>query len=140
MLVSPKILEHLRCSICQNFLSATPVKVYFNRTVKCARCVKENDGGVVSLYTTVSQYLRYPCKNYLEGCKEALAAFEVIDHEETCHYGSTEYECPFCEAGDASYNADRLSVHIRKIHSKVILNCPVFHINASYDKQVKYVL
>lgn len=131
MSIPLKLLENLKCSECHKFLSATPVRVYASKEIKCARCSKENDGGVISkLYAEVVNYLKFPCVNHQDGCQQLLSHIEVINHEKACIKKS--YNCPLCYE---FFSAFTLEAHIKQNHAEAVLTKPEFIVRFDNEHQ-----
>nr|XP_023020707.1 uncharacterized protein LOC111509237 [Leptinotarsa decemlineata] len=124
-LLSEGNLENLTCHSCQRFLSVSPVKVYSNKYIKCGRCSKDNDQGVISLYQLVAERSLFKCVNRFDGCRTLLTYSQVVEHEAKCI--TREYVCPFCENFEVP--TFMLPEHFEEQHQSVILRCPSFSVD-----------
>ncbi|XP_076267032.1 uncharacterized protein LOC143200480 isoform X3 [Rhynchophorus ferrugineus] len=97
MYLEEAVFKHLTCSQCSKYLSISPIKVYPDRSIKCGRCGKADDGGVESqLYNLIIKDAIFPCVNSFDGCPEMRTLSTMSAHEQTCR--TEEYSCQLCAA------------------------------------------
>lgn len=126
--------DKLLCSQCQKYLSVLPVKVYKDGCIKCGRCTKNNDEGVISLYEKIAQYCLFRCLNRYEGCRKLLLGSEVAKHEETCI--GRNCSCPNCEI-NTQMTGQELIQHFKQNHNNCLLRSNFFYLSqcTNTDKQ-----
>ncbi|KAG5891639.1 hypothetical protein JTB14_001809 [Gonioctena quinquepunctata] len=121
------MLKNLVCDSCDKYLSVKPVKMYPDRTIKCGRCSKDGDEGVVSLFGKIADQGLFKCINRYDGCSVLLTYLQVPDHEKECK--STTYLCPVClESNDIPIYL--LMKHFEKKHKANVLSRPCFNIRS----------
>ncbi|XP_050296531.1 uncharacterized protein LOC126736288 [Anthonomus grandis grandis] len=121
------------CTKCLRYLSVFPIKNYHDKSVKCGRCSKQDDGGVESHLTEmILQNIKFPCNNHLAGCKEELRPYEMRNHLEECN--ETDYTCPICK----SFTGIPLQLlrHCERKHSQNKLLTPSFIITSENDERI----
>ncbi|XP_022901805.1 uncharacterized protein [Onthophagus taurus] len=84
------ILNDLRCSKCQQFLSCGPITILATTGASwCGRCyTKDSDNFRATAYEAVAAYFLFRCKNWKKHCAYLLNWDEILDHEDTCTFGS----------------------------------------------------
>lgn len=130
-IIPDDILKHLVCSVCHHYLSVEPVKIYRNGFIRCGRCSKKEDGGIVSIYEKIIVNGLFPCINRYEGCPHLLAYSEVAAHEKKCL--SRSYSCPTCSLEFTSFNFIQ---HYKRNHADAVLEKP--EIVLIVDKEHEY--
>ncbi|CAH0545904.1 unnamed protein product [Brassicogethes aeneus] len=92
IILPDQVLGEMVCSECWKYLSVLPVLAYPNRTVRCGRCIEEDDGGVPSQVFPTSLF---KCVNRYEGCTSLLLPEQVKEHEKICTSKNLD-DCPLC--------------------------------------------
>ncbi|KAK4874800.1 hypothetical protein RN001_014160 [Aquatica leii] len=85
------VLEQLRCSFCNKYLSCSPLRVLPEGSTLCGRCA-DNDGCRVVVLETILNMFAFPCVFNQRGCQQELRFNEANDHEACCVFRS--FPCP----------------------------------------------
>ncbi|VEN42207.1 unnamed protein product [Callosobruchus maculatus] len=82
------VMENLKCSICQRYLSVSPVSGTKGKYT-CGRCcpTAETSGP----YEEIAKHILFPCS--IEGCKTKLIWGQVLVHEAACTF--RRIICPY---------------------------------------------
>ncbi|KAG5875255.1 hypothetical protein JTB14_021243 [Gonioctena quinquepunctata] len=136
LMIPDNILETLLCSVCHKYLTVKPVKVYQNGEIKCGRCTKPGDRGVVSLFHLVADQSIFRCINMYDGCNEILSFSKVPEHESTC-IGKT-HACPHCPDSKA-VPTFFMKKHFEENHEQALLTTPVFNFLPDEEIEMKKV-
>ncbi|KAG5883399.1 hypothetical protein JTB14_031288 [Gonioctena quinquepunctata] len=123
-----QILDNMNCDFCHKTLSVAPVKVYHNREIRCGRCSKDNDNGVVSKYGLIADQILFKCVNRFDGCRELLLSSDVTEHESKCE--SKTVICPLCPETEV-LPTFMLPKHFRNNHQDCFLATPSFRVNVT---------
>ncbi|KAG5873909.1 hypothetical protein JTB14_013467 [Gonioctena quinquepunctata] len=123
-LIPDNIIENLICTSCNKVLSVDPVKVYPNGDMRCGRCSKKGDGGVLSLFNQLFDQFHFKCINKFDGCLERLTHSQISKHEENCE--SKIYCCPICSTDFFTF---LIVNHFKKKHPEAYIEVPEFIVN-----------
>ncbi|XP_074025870.1 technical knockout [Leptinotarsa decemlineata] len=117
IIIPGELLEKLTCHSCLKFLSVGPVKLYKGQ-VKCGRCSRDDDGGVISMYEFIAEQCLFKCVNRFDGCKQLIQYCKVIEHEAECK--PEIYKCPYCP--DTEMPTFLLPKHFVEHHDNFLMN------------------
>ncbi|CAH0549654.1 unnamed protein product [Brassicogethes aeneus] len=131
-----QILDQMVCSECSKYLSVLPVLAYPNRTVRCGRCIEEDDGGVPSQVNKVFPTTLFKCVNRYEGCTSLLLPEQVKEHEKNCISRNLDV-CPLCT--ELKMPPYMLLAHFKKCHGNYLLKKPVVQIDGNVDSDEFYL-
>lgn len=91
--IPQNILDNLRCSLCDGYLSVKPLMVKAEDQQICGRCFKllpteEKDKCVRQIgLETLAEVLIFPCRYNTWGCDYSFSWCDDKDHERECPYG-----------------------------------------------------
>jgi len=108
--ISEQSIQHLRCSICEGYLSCAPIRILPDGNNVCGRCSPLDTDVLTYRQLTLEALLSnsvFPCKYKEQGCTVRLEFGCTIDHEDKCTYRSSAQlgkhikKPPVSEAGSA---------------------------------------
>ncbi|KAG5896737.1 hypothetical protein JTB14_031719 [Gonioctena quinquepunctata] len=113
-------VKHMRCSLCNCFLSVPPILIISNdgKENLCGRCEKVTDLKEATrnlCFENLARFLNFPCiYNY---CPENLQWGEVEEHERTCKFKSIQ--CPIYYQHNCTdvVEISQFENHMKKKHS-----------------------
>ncbi|KAG5870836.1 hypothetical protein JTB14_033009 [Gonioctena quinquepunctata] len=88
------IMENLRCSICEGYLSSKPLMVKPENQQVCGKCFRilpteEKEKCVRQIgLEYISEIIQFPCRYNTQGCGHKLSWCDEKDHEVECPYRS----------------------------------------------------
>lgn len=92
--IPQNVLEKLRCSLCDGYLSVKPLMVRAEDEQICGRCFKllpteKKEKCVRQIgFESLAEELIFPCRYNTLGCKYSFSWCDEKDHEKECPYGS----------------------------------------------------
>lgn len=131
------LVDKLRCSLCNNYLSYCPVFLNEFGNI-CGRCC--NDGPTRNFaYEKLAYEFMFPCRYRSNGCDEELTMPRIIDHEPICPVRTVCCTLPAC-IWEGPMNS--LIEHCRQDHAELIIERDrEFDINlgSSYEAYMFYI-
>lgn len=120
-------LNRLRCAKCNGYLTVTPIILQETGKSICGRCATKvpcEKNIRNEAYEKVLKYTKIPCQYKQYGCKELLAADNIIEHEQNCAYGL--HSCPLAEEDNCTWTGHRNEIkdHFTKKHPDKICQYP----------------
>lgn len=121
------ILEQLKCSICEDYLSCAPVLLKTDGTSICGRCPApedEEESTHNKPYETLAQYVIFPCQYKKNGCRVKCRFATLKTHEITCDF--RQYICPVMASGTCDWLGVRTDIyqHCQQEHPDKVLEHP----------------
>ncbi|GLV33963.1 sina homologue [Carabus blaptoides fortunei] len=119
--IDTKVLENLKCSVCECYLSVSPIMQKANGDSVCGRCVIADNIDHSTLrmkaYELLASTHMFPCRYNKDGCRTKLHWEDVRVHEEDCSY--RPYECFMLPPAGCTWTGCRnqLIQHFTKDHA-----------------------
>lgn len=98
-------IANLRCSVCENHLSYSPIYLRRNQNV-CGRCATRDELTRNIIYESLATCVAFPCCYKNQGCDEQLFMSEVPDHELFCKFRTMTCLLENCDWEGAMSNFD----------------------------------
>lgn len=127
--IPEELQENLKCIICKNIISCSPVFSSKNKENVCGRCqIPKGRGAFVrnKLFESIASLFTFQCKNSNNGCFEILRWGESLEHEKECLVKMPAVGCPSLPKGDCKWkgNTDDILMHFQEQHPKLIVVQP----------------
>lgn len=121
-ILTDKIVENLKCSLCSHYLSFTPVHIISEdgSKYKCGRCfVKTHINIRAVMYEKLAEHMKFPC--IYKNCTQILSWNNVKHHEKICD--NQTFTCIALNCTDEILT-NNFAAHFKEKHSKM------FHSNS----------
>lgn len=119
--VATKIVQCMKCSMCQNYLSSPPITSNKRGQNMCAKCSVHKSSSRNIVLEEVAKLIPFPCQYQRHGCKIILPYKSRGEHEVDCSF--RKYECI---VGDCSWigNYDQIYDHCLEDHFDSVAKHP----------------
>lgn len=109
-------IELLKCSLCEGYLSVSPIALIGDDQYKCGRCstVKTQINTKVMIYEHLAKFMTFPCM--FKECDKKLPFTEVKDHEKGCEYRTVM--CPKSGCTEV-FRLQNIGPHFKEKHDDV---------------------
>ncbi|KAF5278673.1 hypothetical protein FQA39_LY00715 [Lamprigera yunnana] len=137
------VLEKLRCFMCKEYLSQSPIYIYPNKNrVSCGRCpILFTEHPIRSVaYENLGDVLTFPCRYKIHGCLESICLSKMKEHENVCTY--KQYFCPFTPLGCCPWQGicSEILGHYVECHGDFVLSLSTFDIDLTQNYDTNYIL
>lgn len=127
--IPDKTLAHLKCSLCDGYLSVSPIMLISDdgHKYKCGRCslIKTVVSSPATIYEQLAKLMSFPC-NYPD-CDKKIPFAGVKDHEKICEHRIVI--CPKANCNDI-VKLIKIGAHFKEKHTDT------YHSNSFYIKNV----
>lgn len=126
--IQQDILETLKCSMCDNYLSCAPIMAKPNGDSICGRCKIPDEEKHLAVrmnaYERLASDKYFPCRYRKDGCTATLKMADIKQHEAYCEFH--ELECPLLPSGTCPWMGpqNKLLEHYEGKHSQLVLGHP----------------
>lgn len=137
------VLQELKCTFCNEYLSQLPVYTYPGQcTVTCGRCplLQDQNPAHDLAYEKVAKIIAFPCRFKGYGCLDELIPEKLLVHEEHCNF--RQYFCPFIPLGTCGWQGplNEILDHYNENHNALVLHNKVFELDLINKYEENYVL
>lgn len=142
--LSKEILNKLRCSVCDEYLSYGPISILANKGSVCGRCpylVLDKNKPVLKndIYEVLAKSLvLFPCRYHSLGCKSVLDMDNIPKHEDSCRF--KPFFCPVMPLGHCAWQGQPQDIgnHFSDHHKELLLRTNNFEvdINNNYNSNM----
>ncbi|KAK5641467.1 hypothetical protein RI129_010014 [Pyrocoelia pectoralis] len=138
--LSQDIVNTLLCSICDGYLSCSPV-MEVNGDLICGRCDTNSTNAVLQVaYEKAMSNFVFPCRFDKHGCEERLLFNSSMEHEKQCKYRILECPALLKIPCTSKLSACELTAHFEEHHRDLISCDGQFSINLDQEARCNLLM